>query len=87
MVAHFVSGWRAPKYHATAVRIQKVAPRHAAVLATRAPDQLTHEQQALFDQVSSTCPELKLMRILALEFRAALTSNDGNPMRDWIHTV
>jgi transposase len=26
------------------------------------------------------------MRTLALDFRAALTSKDGNQMRDWIHT-
>jgi transposase len=87
MVAHFVSGWRAPKHEAISARIQKVAPRHAAVLATRAPDQLTQEQRVLFDQVSSMCPELKLMRTLALEFRAALTSKNGNQMRDWIQTA
>lgn len=86
MVAHFVSGWRAPKHHAIA-RIQKVAPRHAAVLATRAPDQLTQEQRVLFEQLSSTCPELKLMRMLALDFRAALSSKDGNQMRDWIQNA
>ena len=87
MVARFVSGWRAPKHHAITAPIQKVAPRHAAVLAMRAPEQLTQEQRVLFERVSCTCPELKLMRTLALDFRAALTSKDGNQMCDWIQTA
>lgn len=87
MVAQFVSGWRAPKHHVVAARVQRIAPRQAALLATRASDQLTPEQRMLFDRVSSTCSGLKLMRTLALDFRAALTSKDGNQMRGWIQTA
>jgi transposase len=61
-----------------------LAPRHAAVLTTRAAEQLTQEQRLLFEQLSCTCPELKWMRMLALDFRQALTSKDGQQMRDWI---
>jgi transposase len=53
-------------------------------LTTRAAEQLTQEQRLLFEQLSSTCPELKWMRLLALDFRRALTSKDGQQMRDWI---
>jgi transposase len=87
VVARFVSGWRAAKHHVVTARIQKVAPRHAAVLATRAPDQLTQEQRNFFDQISSRCPELNLTRALALDFRDALISKNGNQMRDWIQTA
>lgn len=84
MVARFVSGWRAQKCSHKPTRPHQIAPRHAAVLTTRAAEQLTQEQRLLFEQLSSTCPELKWMRLLALDFRRALTSKDGQQMRDWI---
>ena len=84
MVAQFVSGWRASKSPQRYARPQRITPRHAAALTTRAPDQLTQEQRLLFDQLSSSCPDLTWMRTLALDFRAALTSRDGEQMRDWI---
>jgi transposase len=83
MVAKFVSGWRASSSQRNA-RPQRIAARHAAALATRAPEQLTQEQRLLFDQLSSSCPDLKWMRTLALDFRAALTSRDGHQMRGWV---
>jgi transposase len=84
MVAKFVSGWRASRSPHIYARPHRIAPRHAAVLTSRAPDQLTLEQRLLFDQLSSSCPDLKWIRTLALDFRAALTSKDGHQMRDWI---
>jgi Transposase len=58
-----------------------------AILATRGADQLTAEQRVLLDQLSSTCPQLLWMRTLALDFRAALFSKDGQQMCQWITTA
>jgi transposase len=87
MVAHFVSGWRASNSAANPNRPRKLTPRGVAILTTRAPDQLTEEQAALFDQLSSVCPDLTWMRTLALEFRAVLISKDSNQLNDWIQTA
>jgi transposase len=87
MVAHFVSGWRASNSPATPNRPRRLTPRGIAILTTRAPDQLTEEQAALFNQLSSSCPDLPWMRTLALEFRAVLKSKDSNQLNDWIQTA
>jgi transposase len=47
----------------------------------------TEEQAALFDQLSSVCPDLTWMRTLALDFRAVLNSKDSNQLNDWIQTA
>jgi len=60
-------------------------PRQAAILTTKSPDRLTQEQRSLLDRLSISCPELLWMRTLALDFRDALASNDGQQMRCWIH--
>ena len=60
-------------------------PRQAAILTTKSPDRLTPEQRSLLDRLSISCPELLWMRTLALDFRDALASNDGQQMRCWIH--
>ncbi len=73
------------KHSSRPVRPHRISPRQVAILTTRADDQLTQEQRILFDQLSSTCPDLNWMRTLALEFRAALfTSKDRHRMSDWI---
>lgn len=88
MVAHFVSGWRTSNSSATALnRPRRLTPRGVAILTTRAPDQLSEEQAALFDQLSSSCPDLPWMRTLALEFRAVMNSKDSNQLNDWIQTA
>ena len=87
MVAKFVADWRRPSRLSCPDRLQRIAPKHAAILTTRAADQFTEEQRSLFDQLCSACPELLWMRALALEFRAALTSKDGQQMRYWIQTA
>jgi transposase len=87
MVAQFVSGWRAGKRSRPPVHPRRISPKQAAVLITRAPDRLSNQQRLLFDQLSSTCPELIWMRSLALDFRAALISKEDLRMRNWIQTA
>jgi transposase len=84
MVAKLVSAWRAPRASPTPTRQQRIAPRQAAVLTSREPGQLTESQRTLFDQLCLTCPDLKWMRTLVLEFRTALTSKDRNQLCRWI---
>lgn len=86
MVAQFVSGWRkrGPQY---STRSCKIAPRQAAVLVSKSADRLTDEQQSILNRLSATCPLLPGMRALALEFRAALASNNGYEMRWWIQNA
>src|ERR1700682_5828111 len=80
MVAKFVADWRRPSRLSCPDRLQRIAPKHAAILTTRPADHFTEEQRSLFDQLCSACSELLWMRALALEFRAALTSKDGQQM-------
>jgi transposase len=87
MVAQFVSAWRKRGHLSRSDRPRRIAPRHATVLATKSPDRLSDEQQLLFNRLSMGCPELRWMRTLALDFRAALTSNDADQMRWWIHST
>ena len=51
MVARFVSGWRKIG-KATSPKVpQRIAPRHAAILCTRPPEELTEEQKLLLDRI------------------------------------
>jgi transposase len=84
MVARFVSSWRASRWTHLPATPRRITPRHAAVLTTRAPDELTQEQRLLLDQLSFTCSDLQWIRTLALDFRAALSSGNGQQMLDWI---
>lgn len=84
MVAEFLSGWRSSSPLVAASAPQKMAPRSVAVLITRTPDQLTEQQRLVLDQLSFHCPDLVAIRTLTLSFRAALSSQDGQQMRDWI---
>ncbi len=87
MVAQFVSPWRTGRRSRPSAHPRRIAAKQAAVLAARAPDRLSDEQRILFDQLSSTCPDLLWMRSLALDFRAALISKEGSQMRNWIQTA
>lgn len=84
MVARFVSRWRASRWTHLPATPRRITPRHAAVLTTRAPDELTQQQRLLLDQLSFTCSDLQWIRTLALDFRAALSSGNGQQMLDWI---
>jgi hypothetical protein len=73
MVARFVAGWRKTGKATRSNAPERISPKHAAILVTRAADQMTDEQQRLFDRITSQCPEVADLRRIALSFRAALT--------------
>jgi transposase len=58
-----------------------------AILTTKPPDRLTEEQKSLLNRLFTTCPELPSMRVLALDFREALASKDGQQMLWWIQNA
>ncbi len=84
MVARFVAGWRKTGKAASPNAAQKIAPRHAAILVSRAAGQMTEEQRQLLDRIVDQCPEVLDLRQLALAFRTALTADESAPIRQWI---
>lgn len=85
MVARLIAGWRTSGKPTSAKASEKIAPKHAAILVTRAADQITVEQQALLDRIMVQCPDVYDLRNIALAFRAALKTDDAEPLREWIH--
>ena len=84
MVARFVAGWRKTGKAASPKAPERVSPQHAAILVTRPEDQMTDEQQQLFDRITIQCPEVINLRLIALSFRAALTADESTQLRQWI---
>jgi transposase len=84
MVARFVASWRKTGRTTRPNAPERISPKHAAILVTRAADQMTEEQQRLFDPIESQCPEVLELRQIALAFRAALTGGDAAKLRLWI---
>jgi transposase len=84
MVARFVAGWRKIGKVASPKAPERVSPKHAAILVTRPEDQMTDEQQQLFDRITIQCPEVINLRLIALRFRAALTAEESTQLRQWI---
>ncbi len=59
MVTLYVASWRpAGVRPSKAASPQRVAPKHAAILAAQAPEKFTPEQQTLFDRLAACCPDL-----------------------------
>ena len=84
MVARFVSGWRTTGKPTAAQTPQRIAPKHAAILATRAADQVTDEQQKLFDKIAKQCPDAVPLRQFSIDFRDALSTSEAWRMEGWI---
>ena len=84
MLARFVASWRKTGRTTRPNAPERISPRHAAILVTRGADQMTEEQQRLFDRIASQCPEVVDLRQLALAFRAALTGGDAAKLQLWI---
>jgi transposase len=88
MVAKFVAGWRQtgrPTQKLSAP--ERIAPKHAAILATRSGEKITDEQQVLLDRLTTVCPDVIRLRGLALGFRDALRGQDGAVLQRWINEV
>jgi transposase len=84
MVARFVAGWRKTGKAARPNAPERISPKHAAILVTRAADQITDEQQRLLDRITNQCPDVVNLRRLALSFRAALTADKSTQLQQWI---
>jgi transposase len=84
MVARFVASWRTTGIAARPNVPERISPKHAAILVTRAADQMTEEQQCLFDRITYQCLEEGDMRKIVLAFRAALTAENSTQLRRWI---
>jgi transposase len=84
MVARFVAGWRTTGKAASPKGPERIAPKHGAIVVTRAAEKMTDEQQQLLDRITIQCPDVIALRQLALGFRSALTSGESIQMRRWI---
>ncbi|SRR6266481_225260 len=84
MVARLVASWRTTGKPASPNAPQRIAPKHAAILVTRRVDQMSDEQQQLLDRITVQCPEVFILRQLALGFRAALMADESTQLRQWI---
>lgn len=84
MVARFVSPWRNTGKGARPTAPERIAPKHAAILATRAVDKITEDQQRLFDRIANHCPDAIELRNTTLAFRTALSADSATPLRLWI---
>jgi len=88
MVGYFVSKWRKTGHSpAKSITPERIGPKHAAILAARAPDKITEEQQSLFNRLLINCPDLIRLRSFALDFRQALSAHDGAVLTRWIDNV
>jgi hypothetical protein len=83
MVARHVATWRNSTRPVPAVRPQKITPKHAAILITKALGQLTVEQQELLDQLSAQCPDLLRLRKLSAEFREVFRGGESQALQAW----
>jgi len=84
MVAVLVAAWRKTGKAAKPKAPQRISPQHAAILVTRAADQMKDEQQRLFDRMATQCPEIVELRQMALAFRTGLTAGESTKLRQWI---
>jgi len=85
MVATFVAVWRKTGKTVSPKKApERIAPKHAAILVTRPADQMSDEQQRLFDRIAVQCPDAVELREIALGFRAALSSDTSKQLRQWI---
>jgi transposase len=84
MVARFVGNWRCTGKPTRPNAPERISPKHAAILVTRAADQITEDQQRLLDRISAQCPDIVELRQMALGFRAALTAGESGTLRRWI---
>jgi hypothetical protein len=82
MVSIHTSTWRtSPRSHSSQrKKLDRIAPKHAAILACRPVERFSEQQRTLFEQVAVNCPSIRLMRFLALDFREAIASNDCDGM-------
>ena len=88
MVSYHVAGWR-HKSDSTPRRKKpdRVAPKHAAILACKPSERLSDQQKILLEQVAANCPTFQSLRALALDFRDAIASKDRDGMVHWVRVA
>ena len=84
MVAKFVAEWRSPGPSKRSSSSEKISPKHAAILVTRAADKMTTEQQTLLERIMVRCPDVYDLRNIALSFRSAMKAENAGRLLDWI---
>ena len=85
MVTSYVSSWRrAGSRPSAASAPQRIAPKHAAILATQAPEKFTPEQQALFARLAEQCTDLLPIRKIALAFREVFATSSSDALLCWL---
>jgi transposase len=84
MIARLVANWRKGGKTSRPNAPKRISPKHAAILVTRAADQMTEAQQHLFDRISAQCRDVIELRQMALAFRTALTGGDAAKLRLWV---
>jgi hypothetical protein len=78
MVARYVTRWHKLRKAERYAKVNKIAPKHAAILAcTPVADTLRKKQQGVLSQLIAHCSTLGLMRVLAKAFREALFGGDS----------
>jgi transposase len=90
MVSHHVSSWRQKSRLRTPAKkkkLDRLAPKHAAILTCRPAERFSEQQRTLFEQVAVNCPSIRSMRVLAMDFREAIASKDPDGMLHWIRTT
>jgi transposase len=89
MVSNHTSTWRMGPRSKSSQRktLDRIAPKHAAILACRPAERLSEQPRTLLEQVAINCPSLRSMRFLALDFREAISSNERDGMLHWIRTA
>ena len=87
MVAKFVSLWRHTSRPKASDAPQRIAPKHAAILATRAVDQMTRRTAEAIERIGACCPDAHLLRSYALDFREALASCEAWRMMAWVDSA
>jgi transposase len=87
MVARYVRSWRKNGPTKPQPLPKRIAPKRAAILACRPATQLSRKQDDLFNQLMTNCPDLRLMRALAEDFRTTLFGGDSSALLQWMGTV
>jgi transposase len=87
MVARHVTAWRKAGKPTRPAVPKSVAPRHAAILACRPPEQLSVDQRDLLQQLTGNCVDLGFLRTLAGDFRGALARRDSSELMNCIRTA
>ena len=84
MVSWLVSRWRNQTHAGMRKRLQRLAPKQAAALLCKRPNDRSAAEDELFQRLTQKNSNFAYMHALAIEFRDALQQRDGERVRQWI---